>query len=112
MQGAKRLPQLLPRDRIFFSSSKNGTRETATRGICSGLWGPPGPPGLLECIRGRQAQAMGQAKHLPETLTKEPCKGHFNGHRVRASLSLKKKQPWASSGNNFLTYPTHHLPQI
>lgn len=35
---------------------------------------------------------MGQAKHLPETLTKEPCKGHFNGHRVRASLSLKKKK--------------------
>lgn len=52
--------------------------------------GPPGPPGLLECIRGSQAQAMGQAKHPPQTLTKEPCKGHFNGHRVRASLSLKK----------------------
>lgn len=90
MQGAKRLPQLLPRDRFFFSSSKNGTRETATGGICSGLSGPPGTPGLLECICGCQAQAMGQAKHPPETLTKEPWKGHFNGHRIRGSLSLKK----------------------
>lgn len=73
MQGAGRLPQLLPKDRFFFSS-KGGTRDTVIGGICSGL---SGPPDLPECVCGwlLWVQAMGKAKHTAEAITKETCKG-------------------------------------
>lgn len=69
MQGAGRLPQLLPRARVFFSSGKGGTRDTVTGGICSGL---SGPPDLPKCVCGwlLQVQAMGKAKHKAEAITK------------------------------------------
>lgn len=77
-------------ERFFFSSSKDGTGETVTRGICSGLLGPPD---LSECMWLLQVQA----KHTTETITKEPCKGDFHGHRGRGSLSWRNERR-ASSG--------------
>lgn len=54
---------------------------------------------------------MGKAKHRTETMTKEPRKGDFSGHRGCGSLNLKN-QLWASSGKSFLTYSTDNPPQI
>lgn len=45
---------------FFFSSSKDGTRETVTRGICSGLLGPPDlPERVCGCYRCRPSTRQG-----------------------------------------------------